>query len=213
MNKASALGFAAGVVFLGLAVALFSIGNVQKGTQGGRKAAPAAGESRVPGADEPAESGDSAGKATARKMVDFKPAGSAALPKAQGKEAGLKLTRSATPGGYRTGQALDVFVSFAYDDKTRPSALALVERLPKGWAFEALTGGEKPAISPAKGAAGEMTFVWVQVPAFPCTVSYRIVPGPEVSGPQEIEGQAVYREAGPELRTEMVKTVVLAGGN
>ncbi len=209
MNKASAVGFACGVIFLGLSVALMSVGNGQKKAQGAPKPGAVGADGRVAVVEESAES-DSATKAPQKKMVDFKPAGNQLLPKVEAPGGGVKMTRSATPGGYRAGQPLDVIVSLDADGKDKLTALALVERLPKGWSFEELTGGAKPVIVPAKGATGELSFVWVQVPAFPCTVSYKLLPGPDVVGAQELQGQAVYRQSGPEMRTEMVKTLVPA---
>lgn len=207
VNKASAMGFLLGVIFLVGTVALLGGGSQKKAPQvKGQQVGPA-GDSRASASEESAES-DAGTKVAEKKMVDFKPTGSEALAKAEVKGSGLRMTRSVTPGGYRSGQALDVIVSLASDGTEKLSALALVERLPKGWSFQEVSGGAKPVIVPAKDATGELTFVWVQVPAFPCTVSYRMVPGPEVAGTQELQGQGVYRQSGPEQRTELVKTMV-----
>ena len=207
MNKASAIGFLLGVVFLAGTVVLFGGGQGQKEPQVKGQQTGAASDNRIPVSEESAES-DAGTKAAEKKMVDFKPTGSEALAKAEAKGSGLRMTRSVTPGGYRTGLPLDVIVSLASDGTEKVTALALVERLPKGWSFQEVSGGAKPVITPAKDAVGELTFVWVQVPAFPCTVSYRMVPGPEVAGAQELQGQAVYRQSGTEQRTDMVKTMV-----
>jgi hypothetical protein len=203
------IGFAVGLCFLGGFVALSSIGGVQKRSAVPARPAPLAGEKAAPVGEESAESDNGAKVAEKKVVPSAQPlreavSATAAEPRAKS----LKTGRSVAPGGYRAGQALDVIVSLQYEGGEKVTALALVERLPKGWIFQELSGGEKPVILPAKGATGDLTFVWVQVPAFPCTVSYRIVAGPEVTGPQEIEGQAVYREFGPEQRTAALKTVV-----
>ena len=207
MNKASAVGFGVGVVFLGLVMAVIGVGNAQKRPQVAGKPVAVAGEGRASANEESAEV-DAGAKALEKKLPEFKTAGSEASAIAGPQGGGMKMSRVAAPGGYRTGQALDVMVSLACEGKEKVTALALVERLPKGWSFQEVSGGAKPVIAPTKGVGGELTFVWVQVPAFPCTVSYRVVAGTEVAGAQEFQGQAVYRQAGPEQRTEMVKTVV-----
>ncbi len=208
MNKASAMGFALGVLFLAGVVGLSGGGGSQKVPQAKVTPISVGGDSRVAASEESAESDGGGGKVAEKKPVDFKPGANELLAKGESKGNGLKISRSVTPGGYRTGQALDVIVSLVAEGKDKVTALALVEQLPKGWSFQEVSGGAKPVIMPSKGATGELTFVWVQVPAFPCTVAYRIVPGPEVTGAQELQGQAVYRQSGPELRTEMVKTAV-----
>ena len=208
MNKASAVGFAAGLIFLGLAMVFIGMGNVQEKPAATGKPVPAAPESRPAAPEESAEV-DGGAKPAEKKLPEFKMPVNQPLAKTPPAGSGLIMARSATPGGYRTGQALDVIVSLNSNGRDKLTALALVERLPQGWTFQELSGGASPVITPAKGAAGELSFVWAQIPAFPFTVSYRIVPGPEVAGPQEFQGQAVYRQAGPEQRTEMVKTTVV----
>ncbi len=202
MNKAAAIGFAVGLAFLGGVVFLY-------GGSGGPTKAQGLAKSGVAGNEESAEA-DTGSKPAEKKLAPFTPAGSQPLAKPEPKGTGVRMARSVAPGGYRSGQPLEVIVSLDHDGKDKVTALAVVERLPQGWTFQEVSGGAKPVIMPSKGAAGELTFVWVQVPSFPCTVSYRVVPAPEVTGPQELQGQAVYRQLGPEQRTEMLKTVATA---
>jgi hypothetical protein len=192
MNKASAVGFGIGVVVLFVMTLVFGLVNPRSELQNsGKRTGVDAG--RSPGT---------------RRMPAFAPKDGEQARKGNPQGGALRIAHSATPGGYRTGQVFDVIVGLDCHGQEKVTALALVERLPKGWTFEEVSGGEKPVIAPSKGAAGELTFVWVRVPAFPCTVSYRVVPGPEVSGPQEFQGQAVYRQSGPELKTEPVGMTV-----
>ncbi len=207
MNKASAVGFAAGMVFLVLVLAFLGLGKAERKTQTTGKPAPAAGEEST-GAHEESVETDGGAKPAERKLSNLKPALPEPLRVPGPEGSALRMVRTATPGGYRAGQALDVIVSLDSGSKDKLTALALVERLPKGWTFVEISGGARPVIVPSKGASGELTFVWVQVPTFPCTVSYRIVAGADVAGPQELQGQGVYRQSGPERRTDMIRTTV-----
>ena len=204
MNKPAAIGFVAGVVFLAAVLLVYGGSMQQKKTQTTATTA----DARVSSTEESAET-DSSVKPTEKKMVDFKPNGLQSPKKPEVATGGLTMGRSAAPGGYHPGQALDVIVSLDYQGGDKVTALAVAEHLPKGWTFQEVSGGEIPNVVPAKGATGEVAFVWVKVPAFPCTLSYKVLPGPDVLGPQEISGQGVFRQMGPELRSALVKTTVL----
>lgn len=207
MNKAAAVGFLAGVLVLAAAVGLYGILKRQDKAGGRGQVGVAATKGMTPASEESTEADNNTKPLGGKPPVVSASSGDPVV-KAEAKLIGLKMSRSMPPNGYRAGQAVDVFVGFEYAGADKVTALALVERIPAGWSFQEVSGGAKPVIMPAKGATGELTFVWVQVPSFPCTLSYRIVPGPEVAGPQEVQGQAVYRQLGPEQRTEALKTVV-----
>lgn len=118
---------------------------------------------------------------------------------------GIKLTQTVvqpfTPGG--TGE-LGIALDFGQGDPV--AAMAVTQKLPEGWVFEKVTGGAQPAVMPNAGQGGEITFIWIQVPTFPTTFNYSIKV-PETSKSADfITGQAVYRRAGGEERTEEVIT-------
>ncbi len=135
------------------------------------------------------------------------PVAAAATPAPAGAKGwnGLKLTQTVvtpfTPGG--TGE-LGVALDFGDGDPV--AAMAVTQKLPEGWVFEKVTGGSQPAVMPNPGQGGEITFIWIQVPTFPTTFNYSIKV-PETSKSADfITGQAVYRRAGGEERTEEVIT-------
>lgn len=118
---------------------------------------------------------------------------------------GLKLSQSVvkpfTPGG--TGE-LGIALDFGTGDPV--AAMAVTQKLPEGWTFDKVTGGAQPAVMPTAGQGGEITFIWIQVPAFPTNFTYSIKV-PETSKSADfVTGQAVYRRAGDEERTEEVVT-------
>jgi hypothetical protein len=207
MNKSAVMGFLAGVLVLAAVVGLYGASKRQDKLPAPGHINATVTKDQVAASEESTEANNGLKSLEEKHPPVNVPTGQP-VAKLEPKGRGLKMARSAAPGGYRAGQAFDISVSFEYEGPDKVTALALVERIPQGWSFQEVSSGAKPVIVPGKGAAGELTFVWVQVPAFPCTLSYRIVPGPDVTGPQEVQGQAVYRQLGPEQRTETLKSVV-----
>ncbi|MBP8130381.1 MAG: hypothetical protein KA184_12450 [Candidatus Hydrogenedentes bacterium] len=94
-----------------------------------------------------------------------------------------------------------------YDENTFPvTAMAVVEELPAGWTYEGIASGPKPTLELPAGHPGPLQFIWVDIPKFPATFSYRVrVPGGE-TGVRTITGQALYRTDGPQAETAAVET-------
>ena len=210
MNKASAVGFAAGLAVLAAMVLMFASGG-GKGNQakGNPAAVPAP---AVAASGEESTEADATPKRPEQAERPLAEKAREAAARMERKPGSLRMGRTARGGVYSPGQPVELTLELQYSGGDKVTALAIVEKLPKGWLFQEVSSGTRPVIVPSRGATGELTFVWVQVPAFPCTMTYTVVPGPEVTGPQEIEGQAVYRQYGPEMRSETARTVLgLAG--
>lgn len=130
--------------------------------------------------------------------AEIVPAGADAADKSW---AGLKLsqevTRGFTPGG--TGE---IGVSLDLGTGDPVMAMAVTQQLPEGWVFDTVTGGASPAVSPDPGKGGEITFIWIQVPEFPTRFTYTVRVPETAQSLDFITGQAVYRRAGTEERTE-----------
>lgn len=111
----------------------------------------------------------------------------------------VEVARSVAAGGYTPGQPLEVSVTLSYTGTDPVTALALVETLPDGWTFDKVTGGAAPAVSPPAGKGGNVTFIWVQVPAFPATLTYTVnVPAAD-TGARTLAGKAAYRLTGGQI--------------
>ena len=111
----------------------------------------------------------------------------------------IDVTHAIAAGGYTAGQTLEVSTTLTFTGTSKVSALALVETLPLGWTFDKVTGGATPAVSPANGKTGNVTFIWVDVPAFPATLTYTLnVPAGE-TGARSLVGKAAYRTDGGQI--------------
>lgn len=98
------------------------------------------------------------------------------------------------------GNALDVTVRIDQYSKEPVYALASIECLPQGWVFDGVVRDTRPGIFlvPNRGAEGTLEFIWVDIPAFPVTFTYRV----QTNGlPGAILGQALYRYLGAEQAT------------
>ena len=212
MNKASAVGFAAGLAVLVVTAVFLGLTGGSKEKKASTMTAPPVGIRQSQAADESAES-DVAAKKMQQAAATVQQKTKDYLAQTKQQPANLRVERSAAGATYAAGQPVQLTVRMEYGGSERITALALVEKLPAGWSFQDISEGARPVIVPAKGATGELTFVWVQVPAFPCSMSYTVLPGPNASGAQVIEGQAVYRQFGPELRSDPARTVLNPSGN
>lgn len=111
----------------------------------------------------------------------------------------VEVARSISAGGYTPGQPLEISVTLNYAAADPVTALALVETLPEGWSFDKVTGGAAPAVSPPAGKTGPVTFIWVQIPTFPATLTYTVnVPATD-SGARTLSGKAAYRTTGAQI--------------
>lgn len=134
------------------------------------------------------------------------PAAPEAAPAKAPSGAGFTLSRSIAAGGYMPGQPLDVELVMNYGSSDPVTAVAVVETLPAGWAFEKVTGGAAPVVSPKAGDQGMISFVWINVPSWPASFTYTArVPDGE-SGVKQLSGEARYRTSGPEERSAPVVT-------
>lgn len=111
----------------------------------------------------------------------------------------VEVARSIAEGGYTAGQPLEVSVTLNYAGTDPVTALALVETLPEGWTFDKVTGGAAPAVAPPAGKTSPVTFIWVQVPEFPATLTYTVnVPATD-TGARTIGGKAAFRTTGVQI--------------
>lgn len=111
----------------------------------------------------------------------------------------VEVARAVAAGGYTPGQPVEVSVTLNYSGTDPISALALVETLPEGWTFDKVTGGAAPAVAPAAGKTGIVTFIWVQVPTIPATLTYTVIPPATDTGAKVIAGKAAFRTTGPQI--------------
>lgn len=119
--------------------------------------------------------------------------------KAEDQKNAVEVAHTVAAGGYTAGQPLEVTSTLTYAGTTPVSALAMVVTLPAGWTFDKVTGGATPAVAPPAGKTGNSTFIWIQVPTFPATVTYTVnVPAGE-SGARSFVGKAAYRTDGGQI--------------
>ncbi|HNT89140.1 MAG TPA: CARDB domain-containing protein, partial [Candidatus Hydrogenedentes bacterium] len=109
---------------------------------------------------------------------------------------------------YSPGAAVDLTVTLSYGLADAVTALALEETLPAGWTFDSITSGSGANINPAAGSSGTLQFLWVVVPAFPITFTYRVNAPAGATGDHTVSGVIIYRTTGDELRTDPVLTVL-----
>jgi hypothetical protein len=139
------------------------------------------------------------------------PAAKAAPPTAPA-TGGFEIARTAANGVYTAGSGLEVQVSMNYGGSEPVSALALVETLPQGWTFAKVTGGTPPSVSPKEGTPGVLSFVWINIPAWPSTFTYQVNVPQDAAGAQRISGQALYRTSGAQEQTATIVTEISPAG-
>ncbi|MCC6144480.1 MAG: hypothetical protein IT368_11800 [Candidatus Hydrogenedentes bacterium] len=123
-----------------------------------------------------------------------------------GVDPGLRMTRTAT--NYASGQPVDVTVTLERAGSGDIRALGITETIPKGWTFEGVVSETRPDIN--RPVDNRIEFAWFKIPEFPITFTYR-VKAEGTTGPQPIEGEALWRTDGPELRTGTIMTAVEPG--
>jgi hypothetical protein len=121
-------------------------------------------------------------------------------------DANITMTREATP--YAPGQPVDVTVTLAKDGPGDVRAMGLTETIPEGWTFEGLVSDTRPDINRPVGSLVE--FAWFKIPTFPISFTYRLI-AQGTTGPQPIEGEALWRTDGEEMRTGLIRTAVEPG--
>jgi hypothetical protein len=111
----------------------------------------------------------------------------------------VEVAHTVAAGGYTPGQPLEISTTLNYAGTEPLAALAFVATLPEGWTFDKVSGGAAPAVAPAAGKTGNATFIWVEVPALPATVTYTVnVPATD-AGPRTLSGKAAYRTTGGQM--------------
>ncbi|MBI1317466.1 MAG: hypothetical protein GC168_00770 [Candidatus Hydrogenedens sp.] len=123
--------------------------------------------------------------------------------------ANMVLTRS-VEGFYDAGATLHITI-VATKDTTQLLAFALRETLPEGVEFkevESATFGQTPSIRPAPGDGGELQFAWINVPAFPFTMTYSVEVTGEVQESVDLTGQIEYRTTGGREFSEVTTTTL-----
>ncbi len=127
-----------------------------------------------------------------------------------GGEPVLTLAREVSGFGYYTpGSVLDVTLVL---DKVRMgtvAALGLWEQLPDGWTVAEVVNNGGAVSQPDPGAGGRIEFAWLDAPAFPAQVVYRVNVPADAAGDAAIIGQAVYRSSfSVELSTDLIATAL-----
>ncbi len=114
----------------------------------------------------------------------------------------------ANDGVYTPGSSEDVTVHIYYHGVEQVKALSVFESFPPGWKVTSILGGATPALYYGDSYSGIQSFVWINIPAFPMTFTYRIsspVAAPTSAG---VTGAALYRLDGPEQRSnELTSTL------
>ncbi len=121
-----------------------------------------------------------------------------------GKE--MELVHTVAENAYTPGETITLTAQMDYGKADAVKALALIETLPAGWVFDGIVSGPNPAVVPPKGASGELNFVWIQIPEFPATLSYRITVPKGEEGKKQLRGAVIYRSGGPEVSIEPIFT-------
>ena len=89
---------------------------------------------------------------------------------------GTLTAERAFAGRYVPGSTLGVTVTIkkAPGNLERITGLYLAETLPVGWTLDAVTStGHEPLLAPVAGT-NKVEMLWVKIPVFPCTVTYRV---------------------------------------
>lgn len=123
----------------------------------------------------------------------------AASATAQVNSANVSLSRDAS-GTVAAGETISVTVSMtsAPPQGVEILGLGLRETLPANATFQGVTASSStnPSVKPSVGAEGVLEFAWIDVPAFPYTMTYSVLLGAEFTPPQAITGQVEYRTTG-----------------
>ena len=120
---------------------------------------------------------------------------------------GLTVTQEIS-GPYVPGATLRVKTTMTYTGADPVTALALQTTLPQAWRYGGTSGELKPAIDPPKGATGQATLIWIQIPTFPATVEYTLDVPEWTEGTHKLSAQAIYRSLGGELQSPIHEVAV-----
>ena len=97
---------------------------------------------------------------------------------------------------YLPGSTLDVTVTVHNDGPGDISVLKLEERIPSGWSYDSVVSGAVPDSVPAQGATGTLLFEWLNVPAFPAGLTFRVSVPSGQTGDATFSGGVLYQRSG-----------------
>ena len=112
---------------------------------------------------------------------------------------------------YIPGKSLTVTVTFTKTTSENILALGLTSLFPKGCQFQGVSPTNAPAIYPTSSRAvsngiNPFEFAWIDIPPFPFSFSFNVYLPSDLQGAYQITTQAIYREAGPQLCSNIVST-------
>ena len=96
---------------------------------------------------------------------------------------------------FNPGMTVEITVEIDVREDVEISAIALVEEIPADWVYVSAEHalGLLPAIRPAQGAEGTLSFVWIQPPTFPYTFTYTLGTPLGASDTVNLNGHVEYR--------------------
>jgi hypothetical protein len=111
------------------------------------------------------------------------------------------------------GATTDIVVEIGVGRGVDISAIAVVEELPSGWTYVSASSPEGllPSIRPSEGAAGTLTFVWIQTPDFPYQFTYTVQSPATGWFDATFSGHVEYRQgSGPSEFTDILSSSIAA---
>ena len=112
--------------------------------------------------------------------------------------------RHEMPPFFTPGALNEFSATIDYTGSDPVTALAVQVTLPPEWQYGGISGSLRPAVEPAAGARGDLTFIWIQIPSFPATLEY-VIDVPPASGPGSVTVQAIYRRLGGQEESPAVE--------
>ncbi|MFP4502339.1 MAG: PKD domain-containing protein [Candidatus Hydrogenedentota bacterium] len=117
---------------------------------------------------------------------------------------------------YTPGERFLVELTADYTGAGTLTALAMTDTVPRGWTYDGLAAGTtvQPAIAGSRPSEPEtMNFMWIQIPAFPLSLQYYVIPALDSAGPQEFSGHVEYRESGGPLYSNRAEATAYPAGD
>ncbi len=125
----------------------------------------------------------------------------------------LEMSRTLSDGGaFEAGGNVDVTVTLVKQGEEPIRAIGIVETIPEGWTYQEIVSDERPDLTPSRGHAGQLEFVWFSIPEFPASFTYRLKAPQTGAEPGAIRGETLYRTGGPEMRTGKLESVLAPAG-
>ncbi|MEK7795616.1 MAG: immunoglobulin-like domain-containing protein, partial [Candidatus Hydrogenedentota bacterium] len=104
------------------------------------------------------------------------------------------LTREGPGNGfYIAGQTINVTATIDYTSTAPITSFLLTETIPAGWTFDSIAFVSSAlAAVPQTGQGGPLVFSWTVAPAFPLTLTYRLVVPAAETATVQISGHATF---------------------